>query len=109
MKLHCDIEIVGCAFAENGYQFRPLYERPDLSDGVKKERLLRAREHKHRAPSQWSQYVHARMDNKVFQMLPHAWHRKAAAKRKVRGAHRKRKRDTAPRPRSARPVANGAL
>ncbi|CAK0866119.1 unnamed protein product [Prorocentrum cordatum] len=93
MKLKCDIKTVRRAFAENGYQFRPLYEKPDLSDGDKKERLQWAREHKHRSPSQWSQYVHACMDNKVFQVLPNAKYRKVAAKRKVRGVYRKRKRD----------------
>ncbi|CAK0810004.1 unnamed protein product [Prorocentrum cordatum] len=93
MKLKCDIKTVRRAFAENGYQFRPLYEKPDLSDGDKKERLQWAREHKHRSPSQWSQYVHACMDNKVFQVLPNAKYRKVAAKRNVRGVCRKRKRD----------------
>ncbi|CAK0868699.1 unnamed protein product [Prorocentrum cordatum] len=93
MKLKCDIKTVRRAFAENGYQFRPLHAKPDFSDGDKKERLLWAREHKHRSPSQWSQYVHARMDNKVFQVLPNAKYRKAAAKCKVRGVRGKCKRD----------------
>ena len=128
MKLKCDVKTVRRAFAENGYQFRSLYEKPDLLDGDIKDRLAWAREHKHRSPSQWSQYVHACMDNKVFQVLPNAKYRKVAAKRKIRGVYRKRKRDysvghvkpsnpkvlgwrkseTAPGPLGAEPVANGA-
>ncbi|CAK0792892.1 unnamed protein product [Prorocentrum cordatum] len=77
MKLKCDIKTVRRAFEENGYEFRPLCEKP----------------HKHQSPSQWPQYVHACMDNKAFQVLPNAKCRKVAAKRKARGVYRKRKRD----------------
>ena len=93
MKLACDVKTVRRAFAENGYMFRPLYEKPDLSDDDKKARLAWAREHKHRSSTQWAQYLHACMDNKVFQVLPNAKFRKVAAKRAVRGVYRKRKRD----------------
>lgn len=93
MKLDCNVKTVRRAFAENGYMFRPLYEKPDLSDDDKKARWAWARQHKHRSPTQWSQYIHACMDNKVFQVLPNAKHRKVAAKRAIRGVYRKRKRD----------------
>ncbi|CAK0839414.1 unnamed protein product, partial [Prorocentrum cordatum] len=73
--------------------FHPLREKPDLSDGNAKERLLCARERKRRGPSQWSQYIHACMGIKVFQVLPIAKCRNVASKRKVRGACRKRERD----------------
>eukprot|EP00959_Pyramimonas_sp_CCMP1952_P142224 2976985-Pyramimonas_sp.AAC.1 len=73
--------------------FHPLREKPDLSDGNAKERLLCARERKRRGPSQWSQYIHACMGIKVFQVLPIARCRNVASKRKVRGACRKRERD----------------
>ena len=130
MKLDCNVKTVRRAFAENGYQFHPLYEKPDLSDDDKKARLAWVREHKHRSPTQWSQYIHACMDKKVFQVLPNAKYRKVAAMRAIRGVYRKRKRDysvghvkpsnpkvrgrhkseTAPRPPDvARPAANGVL
>ena len=47
----------------------------------------------HRSPTQWSQYLHACMDNKVFQVLPNAKFRRVAAKRAIRGVYRQRKRD----------------
>ena len=129
MKLDCNVKTVRRAFAENGYAFRPLYEKPDLSDDDKKARLAWVREHKHRSPTQWSQYIHACMDNKVFQVLPNAKFRKVAAKRAIRGVYRRRKRGdsvghvqpsnpkdrgghksvTPPRPDVARPAAGGVF
>ena len=66
-RLKCSGKTISRAFAENGVRFRPLYEKPSLTDADKKERLAFAQEHKARSADQWMQYPHAIIDNKVSQ------------------------------------------
>lgn len=92
LGLNCSLKTLQRAFWNHGLQFRPLYEKPDLTPVDVAERLDWAKAHKRRSAAQWGRYVHAVIDNKVFPVLTRAPFRKSAARRKVRGAYRKRQR-----------------
>lgn len=90
MRLKCSERTISRSFAAQGIRFRPLYEKPDLSDGDKKERLAFAKVHEHRTAGRWATYPHAVIDNKVFPVYLNGKARDFAARRSVRGAYRGR-------------------
>jgi len=90
MRLRCSERTISRSFATRGIRFRPLYEKPDLSDADKKERLAFAKEHKHRTANHWLKFLHAVIDNKVFPVYLNGKARDLAARRGVRGAYRGR-------------------
>lgn len=92
MGLSCATKTVSRAFWNHGVYFRPQYEKPDLDDADKKERKQWGEANKHRSAVQWNKYLHAVIDNKVFQVYPNGKWRDVAARRKVRGAYRQRRR-----------------
>jgi hypothetical protein len=92
MKLKCSVKALRRAFWENGVRFRPLFEKPDLTDADKAERRAWAESHKHRTAAGWSRYVHAVIDNKTFPVYTAGKHRDMVARRQIRGAYRNRSR-----------------
>ena len=92
MGLACSTKTILNAMHREGVYFRPLYEKPDLSKDDKDARLDFANAHAHRSPGQWAKYVHAVIDNKVFQVYTNGKARDAAARRGVRGVFRTRSR-----------------
>ena len=92
MGLTCSVKCVSRAFWEHGVKFRPQYEKPDLDVEDKKERKAWGEANKHRSASQWNKYARAFMGKKVFQVYASGKFRDMAARRKVRGAYRARRR-----------------
>jgi len=90
MRLKCSERTVSRSFAAKGIRFRPLYEKPDFSDGDKKERLAFAKEHAHRTAGHWAAFPRAVIDNKAFPVYLNGKARDLAARRGVRGAYRGR-------------------
>ena len=90
MRLKCSERTVSRSFAMRGIRFRPLYEKPDLSDSDKKERMEFAEEHQGRSACQWETFPHTVIDNKVFPIYLNGKARDFAARRGVRGAYRGR-------------------
>ena len=92
MGLDCAPKTISRAFWDHGVHLRPLCEKPDLDSDDRKARREWAVAHGHRSASQWNRYVHAIIDNKVFQVYTQGKHRDMAARRGVRGAYRRRRR-----------------
>lgn len=90
MRLKCSTKTLRRALWAHGVRFRPLYEKPTLSDGDKRDRLEWAKAHASRSGRQWDKYLHAIIDNKTFQVYPNGKMRDYAARRRVRGAYRGR-------------------
>ena len=89
---NCCAKTISRAFWERGIYFRPQYKKPDLSNADRKERKLRGSANSHRTAAGWNNYVHAIIDNKVFQVYTSGKFRDVAARRKVRGTYRTRRR-----------------
>lgn len=99
LKEHMGLEdisekTISRAFWDHDIHFKPLYEKPDLSPADMAERKDWCEEHSFRSPTQWNNYVHAVIDNKVFPVFVNHKFRAYAAKRSVRGAYRGRRRKT---------------
>lgn len=92
MKLKCSVKSLSRAFWQHGVYFRPLYEKPDLSREDIRHRCEWAAKHAHRSAAQWGRYVHAIIDNKTFQVFHTPKARGHAARRRVRGAYRTKRR-----------------
>ena len=92
MGLTCCTKSISKAFWSHGVYFRPQYEKPDLSDQDRRERKAWGSANKHRSAAQWNKYVHAIIDNKVFQVYTSGKFRDVAARRGVRGVYRRRRR-----------------
>ena len=86
----CSDRTVLNAFHKDGIYFRGLYEKPEITDKDRRLRLAFAEEHGHRTPEYWQTHIHAFIDNKTFQVYTHGKARDYAARRKRRGAYRKR-------------------
>ena len=77
------------AFHANGIWYRPLKQRPILSDADVKRRLEWAKIKKGRSAAQWNKRPHATIDNKHYQLFTEKDGREHAARRSVRGAFQK--------------------
>ena len=67
MVFRCSDRTVLNAFHSNGVYFRPMYEKPEITNGDKLLRKEFAEEHGDRTAAQWNGYLHAAIDNKIFQ------------------------------------------
>ena len=56
MGLTCSDKTVSRAFWQRGIHFKPLYEKPVLTEGDKAERLAWAQKNKRGTPQQWNPY-----------------------------------------------------
>ena len=92
MKLECSERTILNAFHDHGIYFRPLYEKPDLDKSCKSKRMTFGCKNKHRSEKQWSKWPKAVIDNKVFAVYLNGKMRDYAARRRVRGVLRGRKR-----------------
>lgn len=92
LGLKCSAKTLSRAFWKHGVHFRPLYEKPDLLPADVRARKAWAEEHQHRSGQQWTKYVHAVIDNKTFPIYPTQKFRQYAARRRVRGAYRTKRR-----------------
>ena len=87
-KVKVSTRTLGRAFKKNGVRFRPLYEKPTLTDADRKERKDFADEMKNKSAAQWQRSPKAMLDNKNFPVYCKGKARDDAARRRVRGAYR---------------------
>ena len=71
-----------------GVYFRPMYEKPEVMSGDKLLHNAFAEEHGDRTAAQWNGYMHAAIDNKIFQVYTNGKARDFAARRTIRGVYR---------------------
>lgn len=90
--LTCCDRVVLDAFHKHGMYFRPLYEKLEITAEDIKKRLAFAEAHGRKTAAQWNKWLHAAMDNKVFQVYTTGKTRDHAARRKLRGVYRTRAR-----------------
>ena len=90
--LTCCDRVVLDALHKHGVYFRPLYEKLELTaDDIKKRRAF-AETHSGRTAAQWNRWLHAAIDNKLFQVYTNGKARDYAARRQLRGVYRTRAR-----------------
>ena len=90
--LQCSDRTVLDAFHKHGLYFRSLYEKPEITTEDRAKRMAFADAHGVRTAAQWNTYLHAVIDNKVFQVYKNGKARDYAARRRIRGVYRTRSR-----------------
>ena len=90
--LTCSLKSVSRAFWKRGIRFRPLYEKPELSEEDEEERYDFTEEHRDKSATRWQKFPHCIIDNKNFPVYMRGKDRDYAARRRVRGAYRPRRR-----------------
>ena len=90
--LTCSDRAVLDAFHKRGIYFRPLYEKLEITSDDVKQRMAFAEKHGGRSASQWNTWLHAAIDNKLFQVYTNGKARDYAARRALRGVYRTRSR-----------------
>ena len=90
--LKCSTKAVSRAFWKRGIYFRPLYEKPELTDEDRMDRRCFTDEHKDKTDKKWQKFPHCIVDNKNFPVYTKGKDRDYAARRRVRGAYRPRRR-----------------
>ena len=78
------------AFHERGIWFRPLREKPILTEADVAKRVVFTAENRNRPKESWVTKPHAVIDNKHFVLYRKRADRNEAARRKVRGGYRPR-------------------
>lgn len=78
------------AFHDNDIWFRPLRQKPILTDEDVATRMVFGTKHKSRPKEKWVNWPNAIIDNKNFPLYLNAFGRNEAARRQVRGGYRKR-------------------
>ena len=88
LKLKCCVRVVLDALHRNGVRFRPMRQKPVLTEEDVKDRLAFAVEYANKPVSFWEDKVHAYMDNKFFTPYLTAKARAYARKLRPRGTYR---------------------
>lgn len=78
------------AFHEHGIWFRPLREKPILTEEDIRKRVVFTGKNRNRPKEDWLTKPHAIIDNKFFALYRNRKDRNEAARRKVRGGYRPR-------------------
>ena len=90
--LECADRTILNAFHKHGLYFRTLYEKPEITSVDRTKRMEFADAHGARTAAQWNTYLHAVIDNKTFQVYKNGKARDHAARRRIRGVYRTRRR-----------------
>lgn len=82
--------VVADALHERGYYFRDLREKPILTPEDVKERYAWAKKYKAKTQAWWRKSIQVHLDNHQFKCATTVRGWKLLAKRRVRGAYRKK-------------------
>lgn len=80
--------VIRKALAKRNIRFRPLREKPVLTEEDVAARFAFAKKYRHKTAAWWNDNVHAYIDAKYFHMYLDAAGRSRAAQHATRGAHR---------------------